>query len=205
MKKFLAVFSYLFHPLFIPVYATLFYFFITRSYFYDHEIYLIFVQVVILTVLVPLCIFYLLRSLGLISSKMILNDKERRIPLACQAILLFILIKYSLSASVLPELYYYFTGCLISALFCLALVLVKHKASLHMLGVTTLTLFIISISLYYHIQLLYLIAFFVMCIGFTASSRLQAKAHTMNELILGILAGAVPQVLLWYLWLVPAV
>lgn len=205
MKKILPVFSYVFHPLFIPVYATLFYFFITRPFFYDHEIYLVFVQVLILTVLLPLSIFYLLRSLGLIASKMILDNKERRLPLACQAVLLVILIKYSLSASVLPELYYYFTGYFISTLLALGLLLFKHKASLHMLGVTSLTLFIISISVYYHIQFLYLIAFFILCIGFTASSRLQAKAHSLGELVLGVLTGALPQVILWYLWLMPLV
>lgn len=205
MKKVLPVFSYVFHPLFVSVYATLFYFLITKNFFYQHEIYLIFLQVLILTVLLPISMYYLLNSLGLIKSKMLLDKKERRLPLTFQAILLFVLIKHSFSALVIPELYYYFFGYLISTMLALILVLFHYKASLHLMGVTALTTFAISISAYYHIQFLGLIAFFVLCIGFTASSRLQAKAHTQGELLLGFLLGAIPQVGLWFIWLIPSV
>lgn len=204
MKRLLPTFSYIFHPLFIPVYVTLFYFFITKNFFYNHEIYLVFIQVLILTILLPISLFYLLRSLGLIRSKMMLDKKERKLPLAFYAVLLVVLLKQSFSEMVIPELYYYFVGSLISTLTALGLLLFNHKASLHMLGITSLTVFIISISAYYHIRFLNLIAFLIVCCGLVASSRLQAKAHTNSELVLGILLGIVPQVGLWFLWLLPA-
>lgn len=204
MKKFLAFFSYIFHPIFIPVYATLFYFFITNNFFYKHEIYLTFIQVLILTILLPLSLFYLLRSLGFLKSKM-LDPKERKLPLAIYSLLLLTLIKYSLSIVIIPELYYYFLGMLISAALALMLLILGHKASLHMIAISTLILFIISISAYYHIRFLNLIAFFVVCSGLVASSRLQAKAHTMGEIALGILIGVIPQVGLWFIWLLPSV
>ena len=205
MQKFIRSFSYIFHPLFIPVYATLFYFFIARNYFYKHEIYLIFIQVLILTVLLPVSLFYLLKSLGLIKSKILLDKKERRLPLAFYALLLFMLIKHSLSTFVIPELYYYFLGTLISTMLALALLLFSHKASLHMMAIASFTVFTVSISAYYHTPFLSLIAFFVVCGGFVASSRLQAKAHTLSELALGTLVGILPQVCLWYIWLLPSV
>ena len=204
MKKFLAFFSYIFHPIFIPVYATLFYFFITNNFFYKHEIYLTFIQVLILTILLPLSLFYLLRSLGFLKSKM-LDPKERKLPLAIYSLLLLTLIKYSLSIVIIPELYYYFLGMLISAALALMLLILGHKASLHMIAISTLILFIISISAYYHIRFLNLIAFFVVCSGLVASSRLQTKAHTMGEITLGILIGVIPQVGLWFIWLLPSV
>lgn len=204
MKKFLAFFSYIFHPIFIPVYATLFYFFITNNFFYKHEIYLTFIQVLILTILLPLSLFYLLRSLGFLKSKM-LDPKERKLPLAIYSLLLLTLIKYSLSIVIIPELYYYFLGMLISAALALMLLILGHKASLHMIAISTLILFIISISAYYHIRFLNLIAFFVVCSGLVASSRLQAKAHTMGEIVLGVLIGVIPQVGLWFIWLLPSV
>ena len=37
--------------------------------------------------------------------------------------------------------------------------------------------------------------------GFIASSRLEMKAHTYQELIIGFVLGAVPQLLLLFLWL----
>jgi hypothetical protein len=201
MAAFIRSFSYIFHPLLIPVYATLFYFFVTWSYFHGPEAYLIFVQVLILTMLLPISLFYLLRSLGRIKSKMILDKKERKLPLALYALLLLMLTQYSLKGVPMPELYFYFMGILVSNMLALALVLAGHKASLHMLGVASFTTFIISISLYYNSRFILLIALAVMCCGFVASSRLQARAHTMHELILGTLLGIVPQVGLWFLWL----
>ena len=204
MKRLLPLFSYIFHPLFISLYATLFYFLITKDFFYQHEIYLVFIQVLILTLLLPISLYYLLRSLGLIRSSMKLESKERKLPLAFHSLLLFVLVNRSFSALVIPELYYFFVGSIISSLFALAFVLFNYKASLHMIGITSLTAFIISISAYYHIQFLSLIAFFILCTGFTASSRLQAKAHSADEIILGCLIGILPQVGLWSFWLFPS-
>ncbi|RDI10193.1 phosphatase PAP2 family protein [Flavobacterium sp. AG291] len=204
MKKFLALFSYIFHPLFVPVYATLFYFVVANSFFYEHEIYLAFVQVLILTVLLPMSIFYLLRSLGKMKSKLP-NTKERRLPLAIYALLILFLIKYSLSIVVIPELYYYFTGVLISTVITLALVLGNFSPSLHTMATASLVLFVIGISSYYHITYLYLIALLVVCTGIVGSSRMAVRSHSLSEVLLGALIGIVPQVGLWFIWLVPAV
>ncbi|OIQ21666.1 MAG: hypothetical protein BM557_02390 [Flavobacterium sp. MedPE-SWcel] len=203
MKRLSLLFSYAFNPLLIPVYATLFYFLVTMNYFHKHEIYLVFLQVLILTTLLPISLFYLLRSLGLIRTKMLLDRKERRFPLAIYAVLLLILIKHSFSTFVVPELYYYFLGSLISIAFVLIMLLLRQKISLHVMGVSSLTLFVISISTYYHTPFLYLISFLILSSGFVASSRLQAKEHTTNSIFLGAIAGIVPQVALWFIWLVP--
>lgn len=204
MKKLLPVFSYVFHPLFISVYATLFYFVITQNFFYQHEIYLVFIQVLILTVLLPISLFYLLRSLGIIRTKHHLTRDERKMPLAFYSALLFILLKQSFSTVVLPELYYFFLGALISTMFAMILTLFRYKPSLHMMGISALTVFVISISAYYHITFLNLIAFLIICTGFTASSRLYRGHNSIMEVALGTLLGVLPQIALWFIWLLPA-
>jgi hypothetical protein len=205
MQRFLRSFGYLFHPLFVPVYATLFYFLIAQNYFYKHEIYLVFLQVLILTVLLPISLYYLLKSLGKIKSKILLDKKERCLPLAFYAVLLFILIKHSFSTFVIQELYYYFLGILISTLLALSLVLTGHKASLHMMAMASFTVFIISISVYYQVRFVSVVAFLILCCGFVASSRLLVKAHNLSEIALGTLIGVLPQIGLWYVWLLPAI
>lgn len=204
MKKILPAFSYIFHPLFISVYAALFYLLIAHRYFYGYEIVLISVQVLILTVLLPICVYYLLNSLGLIHSKMHMEKQERKFPLAIQAILLFILLKQGFGNATIPELYYYFTGYLISTLIALLCILLGFKASLHMMGITALTTFVIAVSAYYSLNMTVITAFFILCCGFTGSSRLLMKAHTHNELLLGTLIGIIPQVGLWFMWLLPS-
>jgi acid phosphatase family membrane protein YuiD len=46
-----------------------------------------------------------------------------------------------------------------------------------------------------------LIAFLVLMNGFVASSRLEMKAHTPKELVIGFLLGIIPQLLLLRFWL----
>ncbi|WP_159799705.1 hypothetical protein [Flavobacterium sp. MK4S-17] len=203
MKKLLPAFAYLFHPILIPVYATLFYFIITRNFFYNHEIYLVILQVLTLTVLLPGSLYYLLRSLGIIQTIKLNSNKERRLPLACYAVLLMLLLRHGLATFVIPELYYYILGVFISILMALLLVLFNYRASLHVMGVVSLTLFIISISAYYHVNFLNLIAFFVVCSGLVASGRLYTKSNSLGEIILGALIATLPQLLLWFIWLVP--
>lgn len=205
MKGFIKLFSLIFYPLFIPAYATLFYFLLAGKYLYNNEVYLIFIQVLILTILLPVSIFYLLRSLGVVKSKMLSDKKERRLPLAINCLLLLMLTEYSFKGFSIQELYFYFLGMLISYIAALLLVLRNVKASLHMMGITSLTMFVISLSVYYHVYLAIPIAILIICCGYVASSRLLEKAHTPAELIIGTLLGIIPHLGLWYIWLLPTI
>ena len=200
-KKCLPLFSYIFHHIFSSIYGTLFFFGIAKNYFNNPQIYITLIQVTILTVLMPLSMYFLFRSLGLLSSFTEASIAERRIPIAIQAILLFVLIKYSISKEMFTELYYFFLGGLLSTLVVLSAVLLKFKASLHMIGISALTAFIYGLSVYYQLPFTYLIGICIICMGFVASSRLYKKAHTPIELIAGIFIGMVPQLLLFKYWL----
>jgi hypothetical protein len=200
-KKCLPIFSYIFHPIFSSIYGTLFFFGIAKNYFNNPQIYITLIQVTILTVLMPLSMYFLFRSLGLLSSFTEASIAERRMPIAIQAILLFVLIKYSISKEMFTELYYFFLGGLLSTLVVLSAVLLKFKASLHMIGISALTAFIYGLSVYYQLPFTYLIGICIICMGLVASSRLYKKAHTPIELIAGIFIGMVPQLLLFKYWL----
>lgn len=201
LKKILPIFSYIFHPIFISLYGTLFYFLIVNSFFYNYQIIVTLVQVSILTLLLPLSMYFLFRSLGIVSSFTEASISERKIPIAVQAILLFVLIKFSVSRDSVAELYFFLLGGFLSSVIVLALVILKFKASLHMIGITALTCFIFGLSLYYQLSLVYLIAFCIVCVGLVASSRLYLKSHTCIEIIVGIIIGAAPQLYLYQYWL----
>ncbi|HLO74195.1 MAG TPA: hypothetical protein VK164_09700 [Flavobacterium sp.] len=201
LKKLLPVFSYIFHPIFVSIYGTLFFFLITSNFYYDSQIYITLLQVTILTLLLPLSMYFLFRLLGVVSSFTEASLTERRMPIAVQAILLFVLIKYSVSKEIFTELYFFFLGGLFSAVLVLASVMLKFKASLHMIGVSALTAFVYGLSVYYQLPFVNLIAFCIVCMGLVASSRLYMKAHTPIELIAGIAIGLLPQVLLFKYWL----
>ena len=201
LKKILPVFSYIFHPIFVSLYGTLFFFLIANSFFYKSQIIVTLVQVTILTLLLPLSMYFLFRSLGVVSSFTEASISERKMPIAVQAILLFILIKFSVSKDTVAELYFFFLGGFLSSVIVLASVILKFKASLHMIGISALTCFIFGLCMYYQLPFINLVAFCIVSIGLVASSRLYMKAHTYPELITGIIIGAGPQLFLYQYWL----
>lgn len=201
MKKFLAIFSYALHPIFISVYAVLLYFFLTDRYHSYQELFLIMVQIIILTILIPISIFYFLMTLGKADSIMIKQISQRKIPLFVNALLLYILITQSIRVEIIPELYYFFFGALASTILTFLLIFTNLKASIHMVGISALTVFIIGFSLHTQINHIYLVAIFLIITGLVASSRLSMKAHDSKELIAGFLVGILPQISLLYFWL----
>ncbi len=201
LKKLLIQLSYLFHPVFIPLFATLFYLFSNQSFFINREKNMVLLQVSIITIVIPLLFFFLLRYTGKVGSIMIPVLSERKIPLVIQCFLLILLIRKSITIDRYPELHFFILGALFSTLIALLLLFVKTKASLHMMGLSGLTIFIFGLSWHHHTPNTVLIVGLVLINGLVASSRLIMKAHTFKELIIGLLTGSIPQMLLLLLWL----
>lgn len=201
LKKTLPLFSYVFHPIFITVYGSLFFFFIDQKYLFSQTFYYLMFQICILTIFLPLSLYYLFVNLKLINSFTEASLKERTKPLLINIALLILLLKFSSSITYFPPLYFYILGGLLSTLIALFFVLVKFKASLHMIGICSFTTFIASLSINYQTPLLHTIAFFIICCGLVASSRLYMKSHTNFELIIGALIGIFCQIIFWQFWL----
>ncbi|OCB76659.1 hypothetical protein [Flavobacterium crassostreae] len=201
MKKILPLVSYVFHPVFIALYATLFYLFSNNSYFINPEKVFVLLQIVLLSVLVPILFFFVLRYSGKISSYMVPSVKERQIPLLLHSFIIILLLRRSITLERYPELHFFFLGALLSTLIALLLLFCRTKASLHMIGISGFSCFVLGLSLQDSGSYSLIMALLVLLNGAVASSRLVMHAHTPKELVLGVLIGVVPQVLLWYLWL----
>lgn len=191
----------MFHPIFIPVYAALFYFFLNDSYYTDPEKYFAIFQIVIITILLPILFFFVLRTTGRVDSLMVSEISQRKIPLVILCFLTILLVRKSITLDHFPELHFFFLGGLLSTVMALVLLFFKIKASLHMLAISALTLFVIGLSIHDQTRNLTMIAFLVLMNGFVASSRLEMKAHTAKELVIGFVLGLIPQLLLLLFWL----
>ena len=201
MKKILPFFSYLFHPIFIPVYTALIYFFFNDSYYSNPEKYFAVFQIVIITILLPILFFFVLRTAGKVDSIMISEISQRKIPLVIQCLLTILLVRKSITLDHFPEFHFFFLGGLLSTVLALVLLFFRTKASLHMVAISALTIFIIGLSIHNQTRNISVIAFLVLMNGFVASSRLEMKAHTPKELVIGFLLGIIPQLLLLRFWL----
>ncbi len=201
MKKILPLFSYILHPIFISIYATLFYLFCKGDIFTNQEKYYVLFQILIITFLVPVLFFLLLRSTGHVSSVMVPETSQRKIPLVLQCFLYILLVKRSIVIARYPELHFFFLGALFSTILALICSLFKIKASLHMMAISGLTIFAIGLNIHLQMQNPYWGAFLILMTGVVASSRLEMEAHTPKELMIGLVLGVLPQLLFLYLWL----
>lgn len=132
---------------------------------------------------------------------MLARTSQRKIPLLIHILLLAILIQRGITINQIPELYFFFLGGILSALFTFIILFANIKASIHMISISTLTVFAIGLSIYNQINLINIILTLVVLNGIIATSRLHMQAHTLKEIGLGVLIGIIPQLLLLYFWL----
>ncbi|MFI1771098.1 hypothetical protein [Thalassobellus citreus] len=193
--------SYIFHPLFMPLLGVCFYFSKSPRYIPTEIKQAKIVSLIILTVILPILIYYLLKTLGKVKSIYLKNTNERVYPLALNCAIIFIVIQRILTPTQVLELYYFFVGLLISTMTCLFLALVKFKASIHMIYVSGVFMFFVVLSIHFSININGTLALMMIIIGAVATSRLHLKAHTYKELIMGLFVGIIPQLLLVSYWL----
>lgn len=201
MKTLLKSASYIFHPLWMPFAGSALYFALSPRFFPLGVIKAKLLAIAILTLFIPIVFYFLLKNLGKAQSMFLSDVKERKWPLFFFLLLLLMVMNQILNVYNYPALYYYFAAILISTLCCYLLSLFRFKVSLHMTGLGGFTMFIISLSSYYHINLLYSISFLILAIGITASSRLFYKAHNGWELVAGLFIGLIPQIAVVNFWL----
>lgn len=201
MNFFLRLAAYLFHPLFIPLLGAITYYNITPRYSAPLLVQSKIFAITIITLLIPIISFFLLKNLTIITSIHLENVEERKYPLMIQCILILLIIKMVFSPYDNIEMYYFFLGVLCTTLSALILVFFKFKASLHQMGIAGITMFIIALSVHFKVNLLIGIAIFFICNGWVASSRLHTKSHTVPELITGFFIGVIPQLIMLNFWL----
>lgn len=201
MKLFLKAASYIFHPLFIPLMGTILYFVVTPRYLDMQIVRVNLFAIAIITIFIPFVMFFLLKNIGVVETIYLREVKERKFPLMIQCILLLLIIKMVFDPYDDPELYNFFVGLVFSTFSALVMVFFKFKVSLHQMGVAGILMFIVGLSAHFKINLLISISFFLFVNGWVASSRLENDSHTYPELGIGILLGALPQLILFNNWL----
>jgi len=193
--------SYIFHPIWMPFAGSLLYFLITPRYFPLPLIKAKLLAIAITTLFIPVVFYFLLKNLGKATNMFMTNVNERRWPLFFFCLLMGLNLYQILDVYNYPALYYFFVAVLFSAFTGFLLALLRVKISLHMVGLSGILMFVMALSIYYRVNLIYTIAFIIAAVGLTATSRLQMQAHTWMELILGFFIGFIPQLIVLNFWL----
>tara|TARA_R110002012_G_scaffold291564_1_gene486106 strand:+ start:128401 stop:129006 length:606 start_codon:yes stop_codon:yes gene_type:complete len=193
--------SFIFHPIVMPLLGVIFYFSKSPRYLPMEIIQAKVVSLFILTILLPILLYFLLKSLGKTDSIYLQSTKERIFPLVLNGIITLLIIIRVLPSHEIIELYFFFLGILLSTLSCLILAILKFKASIHMMAVSGVFMFYLALSIHFSININGTLALIVILIGAIATSRLHLKAHTYPELITGFFIGLIPQLILVNYWL----
>lgn len=200
MNTLLKSISYIFHPLLMPLLGVLFYFSKTPRFIPEFVVKAKVFSISILTIVLPILIFYLLRTINKVETVHLKTPKERKLPLIINSVIITLIILRVLPQQEIPELHFFFLGILISTAICYILAQLNFKASIHMIGASGFFMFAISLAYHFKININGTIMIMCILLGIIATSRLHMKAHTPIELIVGCLVGSLPQITLLAYW-----
>ena len=193
--------SYIFHPIFLPLAGTVSYFLITPKYSTIELKSGNILPIFILTIIIPILSFFILKNIGVVSSVFLTKPKERRYPLMINLILLLMILLKVIPDNYTIELYFFFLGLIAATSTCLLLLVLRFKTSLHMMGMGSILMFLIALSFHFERNIVIAISFMVFASGMVATARLFLKAHSRAELLIGFLVGLMSQLLTIKFWL----
>jgi len=199
-SAFLTSASYIFHPLWLPTYAML-YFFSEVSFMYTYEsmIAKIF-AIIILTCIIPVLFLMLLKPLRLIDSLHLEKVQQRRIPLLFFLSITAVITNFIFDPIEYRIPFYFFSAVFFSGIVCFLLTFVKHKISLHAVGISTFSVFVIVFNIEYGLDGIGFTSVCILVTGWVIASRLYMGAHTVLELVTGVILGVVSQLLFLQYW-----
>lgn len=193
--------SFIFHPLLMPLLGVIFYFSKTPRFIPDPIIKAKLFSVTILTIILPMLLYYLLKTLKKVHSVYLESTDERKLPLLLNCFIILLVLFRVLPQNEIPELYFFFIGILISTITCFILAVVKFKASIHMIAAAGFFMFAVALAIHFKININGTIALMCIILGAIGTSRLHVKAHTVLELIIGFFVGLMPQIILLNYWM----
>jgi len=193
--------SFIFHPLLMPLLGVVFYFSKTPRFIPEPVLKAKLFSVTILTVVLPMLLYYLLKTLRKVDSLHLETTNERKLPLLLNCLIIALILIRVLPQNEIPELYFFFIGVLMSTVTCFALAIAKFKASIHMIAAAGFFMFSIALAIHFKININGTIALMCIVLGAIATSRLHLKAHTPIELVIGFFVGLLPQLIILKYWI----
>ncbi len=190
MNKTARLFSYIFHPVVIPLLGILFIFSTGISdvnLYWQYKKY-VYMSFVLFSLILPATIIPVFYYMKLTTDFHVSNRKERSLPLATVSFFLIILHVF-ISRRLPIDLLSSYTFILAATSLAQLFINIFYKISLHLTALGAFSGLIIGLTLIYNIFPFYWLVFAILMSGFAASSRLILKAHTVNQLISGFSLG----------------
>lgn len=191
--KFIAhLFSYVFHPLFIPVYVTWFIAFVHPAYFSGfnpQQKTWIIIRVAYLMVFFPFITVLISKGLGFSKSIFLKTQRERIIPYILTQIFFFWAYLVFRNQPEIPKILTAFTfGVFLSSSAAL-LANIRMKISMHAIGMGGLLGIFLVIMFQNTMLMTWPIALVLLITGLVCTSRMIVSDHTSKEIYAGLFLG----------------
>lgn len=193
MRRLASLLSFLFHPVFIPVYFLLFLLYVHPIHFLGYtgpQKKIVLLQSIALFTFFPLVTVALLKALGFISSIQLKEQKDRIIPLVASGIWYFWIWYVWKNIPGQPSVtIHYALGVWLSSVAALMLN-TKFKISLHAIALGTTLCMLLWMA--FHEQLFFglWLSVAILIMGTVCSARLLVGEHRPSEVYWGLLTGA---------------
>ncbi|MDX1326538.1 MAG: hypothetical protein R3299_02460 [Arenibacter sp.] len=201
MGALLKLVSYLLHPLYIPFAGTLAYFLLTPGYHSIEAQAGILVPIFILTVLIPLLFYVIVRNLALgsnIQHPLLYNEKY---PLYLILALLLVVVIRVIPNHLLLPLHFFFLGLIAATFAALLLIFLNFRCSLHLVGMGSLLMFLIHLSIHLEQHMIGLISLITILTGLVATARLYITNNNWARVLTGLVLGMGTQLFTIKFWL----
>ena len=197
IRIFAHFFSYVFHPLFIPLYAVAFLVFIHPSYFSgfsQYEKYKILFATILNSVFFPAFSVLLMKGLGFIKSVFLKTQQERIGPYLSSMIFYFwtAWVFFKFQPQLAPILPSFMTGVFITSVIAL-LANIYFKISMHTLGMGGLLGLFLIIFTGNTMLMTWPLSIALLITGLVCTSRLIISNHTAKEIYWGLFWGVACQ------------
>ena len=183
-------FSYLFHPILMPLYGTIY---ILNAGIFNTSALgqvqkMIYMVVVLFTILLPILFLMSIYSLKLITNIKLNERRERFFPLFFSTISVYLCYRFIGLSGNLRLIQSFFLAILILMLVSLTLS-IFFKISLHMIGIGGITGLLFSMFWIYQINIIYPLMAIIIVAGILGTVRLALMVHKPAELIIGYISG----------------
>ena len=192
MEKSLArVLSVLFHPLLMPTYGTLLFFYLYPMTGIDYPLkgeMLVTLFVFLMTFVIPLSLTFVLLRMKLVNSFEMETRNERILPLFIVAILFYITYYSIKSTALFFDLQLFLLG---STLLIFLTIIINYftKISIHMIGIGGVAGALIAMGIAYSIPTIPILNLTFIVAGLLGFARLRLKAHQPFQIYTGFLTA----------------
>ena len=120
--------------------------------------------------------------------------EERKFPILLFAFIGILIGKLLFKTDHINNLALFFIAGGLSFILIYFFLLFKLKVSIHTSGIGSLIGLVMTTSILYHYNYLFLIAALFVLFGFIANARIKLQAHVFKEVIIGVIIGVLTQI-----------